>query len=78
MYANYTIKTGPNAYVSYVSQTQTTFTVASAAATPTDVSNGVSGLASQNLTYGVLGLVVIALILDALILFWKKPAAKTA
>ncbi len=78
MYANYTIKTGPNTYISYVSQTQTTFTVTSATASPTDVSNGVSGLASQNLTYGVLGLVVIALILDALILFWKKPAAKTS
>src|SRR3989442_1817572 len=78
MYANYTLKTGPNAYISYVSQTQTTFTVASAAATPADVSNGVSGLASQSLTYGVLGLVVVALVLDALILFWKKTPAKSA
>jgi hypothetical protein len=78
MYANYTIKTGPNSYTSYVSQTQTTFTVKSATATPTDVSNGVSGLASQSLTYGVLGLVVVAIILDALILFWKKTPAKTA
>jgi hypothetical protein len=78
MYANYTLKTGPNSYTSYVSQTETTFTVKSATATPTDVSNGVSGLASQNLTYGVLGLVVVALILDALILFWKKTPTKTA
>src|SRR3989442_2994650 len=78
MYANYTIKTGPNSFTSYVSQTQTTFTVTSATATPTDVSSAASGLASQNLTYGVLGLVVVAIILDALILFWKKPPAKTA
>jgi hypothetical protein len=78
MYANYTLKTGPNSFTSYVSQTQTTFTVKSATATPTDVSNGVSGLASQSLTYGVLGLVVVAIILDALILFWKKTPAKTA
>ena len=78
MYANYTIRTGPNAYISYVSQTQTTFTVTSATASPADVSNQVSGLASQNLTYGVLGLVVVTLILDALILFWKKPPTKTA
>ena len=77
MYANYTLKTGPNSYISYVSQTQTTFTVTSATATPTDVSNGVSGLASQSLTYGVLGLVVVALLLDALILFWKKTPAKS-
>ena len=78
MYANFTVQPTRTTFVSYVSQVQTTFTVTSASATPSDVSNGVSGLASQSLTYGVLGLVVIALILDALILFWKKPAAKTA
>src|SRR2546428_7068371 len=78
MYANYTIRTGPNAFISYVSQTQTTFTVTSATASPADVSNQVSGLASQNLTYGVLGLVVVTLILDALILFWKKTPTKSA
>src|SRR3989442_12453374 len=78
MYANYTLKTGPNAYISYFSQTQTTFTVASPAATPADVSNGVSGLASQSLTYVVLGLVVVALVWEALILLWKKtPASAT-
>ena len=77
MYANYTRQTGPNAFTSYVSQTETTFTVTSATATPADVSNGVSGLASQSLTYGILGLVVVALVLDALLLFWKKTPAKS-
>src|SRR5437667_8150060 len=78
VYANYTVIPARGTATSYVTQAETTFSVESATASPADVSNQVSGLASQNLTYGVLGLVVVTLILDALILFWKKPPTKTA
>src|SRR5690348_980975 len=37
MYANFTVKTGPTTYTSYVSQAQTTFTVANAPATPSEI-----------------------------------------
>ncbi len=83
MYANYTIKTGPSSYTSYVSQAQTAFTVKNTPATPADVTNGVSGLATasnlttlQDIAYGVLGLVIVAIILDLVILVWKKSPTK--
>ncbi len=74
VYGNYTIVTPalrPPTTV-YIGEAQTTFTVQNAPATPADV----SGLATMNVLYGVLGLAVIAIVLDALILFWKKSPAK--
>ena len=77
VYGNYTIvQTGPARTNSYIGEAQTTFTVQNALATPADVTNGVSGLATMSVLYGVLGLAVIAIVLDALILFWKKSPAK--
>ena len=76
MYANYTIKTGPNSYTSYISQAQTTFTVANADATHADVTNGVSGLATMNMSYVLLGFIVVAVVLEIVILVWKKPTTK--
>ncbi len=74
LYANYTIRTGPNAFTSFVSQAETTFSVQTAPATPADLTSNVSSL--QNIVYGVLGLVVLAVILDVLLLFWKKSPVK--
>ena len=77
VYGNYTIvTTGPRVVNSYIGEAQTTFSVQNAPASPADVTNGVSGLATMNVLYGVLGLAVIAIVLDALILFWKKSPAK--
>ncbi len=76
MYANYTIKTGPNSFAFYISQAQTTFTVANADATRADVTNGVSGLATMNMSYALLGLLVVAVALELVILVWKKPPIK--
>ena len=77
VYGNYTIvTTGPLRTSVYIGEAQTTFTVQNALATPSDITNGVSGLATMSVLYGVLGLAVIAIVLDALILFWKKSPAK--
>jgi hypothetical protein len=71
VYGNYTIVTARTTSIN-IGEAQTTFTVQNAPATPADV----SGLATMNVLYGVLGLAVIAIVLDALILFWKKTPAK--
>jgi len=76
MYANYTVKTGVNAFTSYVSQAQTTFTATNAPITQNDIANGVSGLATMTMSFGILGLVVVAIILDVVILVWKKNPTK--
>lgn len=78
MYANYTVRTGPGpSTTSYISQTQTTFTVTNTEATPADVTNGVSGLATMNMSYALLGLLVVVVVLEIVILVWKKNPKKT-
>ena len=73
VYINYTIIPSPRGAVSvYIAQAETTFLVQNAPSTVTDVSN----LATQPIVYGVLGLVVVSIILDALLLFWKKSPVK--
>ncbi len=76
VYGNYTIVIPRTPTAVYIGEAQTTFAVQNAPASPADVANGVAGLATMNVLYGVLGLAVIAIILDALILFWKKSPAK--
>ncbi len=71
VYGNYTIvTTGPLRTNSYIGEAQTTFTVQNGPAAAADLST------TNNVLYGVLGLAVIAIVLDALILFWKKSPAK--
>src|SRR5713226_3906007 len=73
VYANYTVISSPRGTPTfYVTQAEATFSVENAPATPTDV----SGLATASIGYGVLGLVAVAVVLDLLILFWKKSPAK--
>jgi hypothetical protein len=74
VYANFTIIPARGASSSYITQAEATFTVQNAAATPSDV----SALATQNMSYALLGLVAVAIVLDLAILFWKKSPAKTA
>jgi len=73
VYANYTVISSPRGPIThFVTQAEATFSVENAPATPTDV----SGLATASIGYGVLGLVAVAVVLDLLILFWKKSPAK--
>ena len=71
VYGNYTVvTTGPLRINSYIGEAQTTFMVQSAPAPAADLST------TMTILYGVLGLAVVAIVLDALILFWKKSPAK--
>ena len=72
VYGNYTVvvTTGPNRITSYIGEAQTTFTVQNGPAAAADLST------TNSVLYGVLGLAVVAVVLDALILFWKKSPAK--
>ncbi len=71
VYGNYTVvTTGPLRITSYIGEAQTTFMVQNAPAPAADLST------TMNVLYGVLGLAVVAIVLDALILFWKKSPAK--
>jgi hypothetical protein len=72
VYANFTVIPARGAAVSYITQAETTFSVQSASATASDV----SGLASASVEYGILGLVAVAVVLDLLLLFWKKSPVK--
>ncbi len=71
VYGNYTVfTTGPLRSNSYIGEAQTTFMVQNAPAPAADLST------TMNVLYGVLGLAVVAIVLDALILFWKKSPAR--
>lgn len=72
IYANYTVIPVRGAPTSYIAQAETTFSVQASAATASDV----SGLASANTGYAVLGLVAVAVVLDLLLLFWKRSPVK--
>lgn len=74
VYANYTVTRpgGPNPITHYVAQAQTTFLVQASLATSSDI----SGLASNSTVYAILGLVVVAVVLDLLLLFWKRSPVK--
>ncbi len=71
IYANYTVISSPRGPVtSYITQAETTFTVQDPLATASTV----SGLGS--IDYAILGLVAVAVVLDILLLFWKRSPAK--
>jgi hypothetical protein len=72
VYANFTVIPARGTTVSYVTQAETTFLVQPASATASDVSN----LASAWVDYGILGLVAVAVVLELLLLFWKKSPVK--
>ena len=74
VYANYTVTRpgGPNPITHYVAQAETTFLVQGSLATTSDI----SGLASNSTVYAILGLVVVAVVLDLLLLFWKRSPVK--
>lgn len=72
VYANYTVVTGrcPAGCTSYVTQAETTFLVQDPLAT----ASSLSGVGS--IGYGILGLAAVAVVLDLLLLFWKRSPAK--
>ena len=72
VYANYTVTRPGGLSTHYVAQAETTFLVQSSLATTSDI----SGLASNNTVYAILGLVVVAVVLDLLLLFWKRSPVK--
>ncbi len=72
VYANYTVIPARGAATSYITQAETTFLVENAPAT----ASGVSGLATASVDYAVLGLVAVAVVLDLVLLFWKRSPAK--
>lgn len=74
VYANYTVIPARGAATSYVTQAETTFSVESAPAT----ASGVSGLATASVDYAVLGLVAVAVVLDLVLLFWKRSPVKSS
>jgi len=74
VYANYTVIPARGAATSYVTQAETTFSVESAPAT----ASGVLGLATASIDYAVLGLVAVAVVLDLVLLFWKRSPVKSS
>ena len=74
VYANYTVIPARGVATSYVTQAETTFSVADAPAT----ASGVSGLATVSVDYAVLGLVAAAVVLDLVLLFWKRSPVKSS
>ena len=72
VYANYSVVTGncPARCTSYVTQAETTFLVQDSLATASSLS-GVG-----NVGYAILGLIAVAVVLELLVLFWKKSPAK--
>jgi hypothetical protein len=62
------------AATSYITQAETTFSVENAPAT----ASGVSGLTSASVDYAVLGLVAAAVVLDLVLLFWKRSPVKSS
>jgi hypothetical protein len=74
VYANYTVIPARGAATSYITQAETTFSVENAPAT----ASGVSGLTSASVDYAVLGLVAAAVILDLVLLFWKRSRVKSS
>jgi hypothetical protein len=56
----------------YITQAETTFLVENAPAT----ASGVSGLTTASVDYAVLGLVAAAVVLDLVLLFWKRSPVK--
>jgi len=76
VYANYTVISATRGVqpVHYITQAETTFSVADAPATV----SGVSGLATASVDYAVLGLVAAAVVLDLVLLFWKRSPVKSS
>ncbi len=74
VYANYTVIPARGVATSYVTQAETTFSVENAPAT----ASGVSGLTTASVGYAVLGLVAAAVVLDLVLLFWKRSPVKTS
>jgi len=74
VYANYTVIPARGAATSYVTQAETTFLVENAPAT----ASGVSGLTTASVDYAVLGLVAAAVVLDLVLLFWKRSPVKSS
>jgi len=74
VYANYTVIPARGTATSYITQAEATFSVESAPAT----ASGVSGLASAPVDYAVLGLVAVAVVLDLVLLFWKRSPVKSS
>ncbi len=75
VYANYTVIPSPRGTAtSYITQAETTFSVENAPAT----ASGVSGLATASIDYAVLGLVAVAVVLDLVLLFWKRSPVKSS
>jgi hypothetical protein len=72
VYANYTVIPARGTATSYVTQAETTFSVQDSPAT----ASGVSGLATASVSYAVLGLVAAAVVLDLVLLFWKRSPIK--
>jgi len=72
VYANYTVIPARGAATSYITQAETTFSVENAPAT----ASGVSGLSTASVDYAVLGLVAAAVVLDLVLLFWKRSPVK--
>ena len=72
VYANYTVIPARGAATFYITQAETTFLVENAPAT----ASGVSGLATASVDYAVLGLVAVAVVLDLVLLFWKRSPVK--
>lgn len=72
VYVNYTVIPARGAPTYYVTQAETTFLVENAPAT----ASGVSGLTTASVDYAVLGLVAVAVVLDLVLLFWKRSPAK--
>jgi hypothetical protein len=72
LYANYTVIPARGAATFYITQAETTFLVENAPAT----ASGVSGLTTASVDYAVLGLVAAAVVLDLVLLFWKRSPVK--
>jgi hypothetical protein len=74
VYANYTVIPARGAATTYITQAETTFSVQNAPAT----ASGVSGLATATIDYAVIGLVAAAVVLDLVLLFWKRSPVKSS